>query len=681
MKIGINIFDLKPDANGGMAVYIKSVISFFPKLSPDDIFFLVGKKEVLKKINLNGFEKIEISGVTDRCFLSAKLKEIIRSNQIDVWFSPLLVLDPPFCPVPSATTIPDMQHEYLPEFFDAETLNWRKKSYQFSANNADLIFTLSQNSRNDIVRFLDINPNKVKNIFIDSSPNFKLSKSKDYVKKVKIKYHLPEKFLFFPANTWPHKNHLRLLKAFNLIKNQTDVNLVFSGFSHQSFKEILQFIRKNHLKKRVQFLGYVEEGDLFAIYISSMGLIFPSLFEGFGMPVIEAFRAKTPVLCSDLESLHEVAGDAALFFDPLSVSEMANSILKFTSNGELRDKLVKLGIARLKNFSYKKTAELTLKYLKQIGLKKKLIDQNSINYPTISVITPSYNQGQFIERTIKSVLNQGYPNLEYIVVDGGSTDNTIKILKKYSSKIRWISEKDKGQADAINKGIKMSSGEIIAYLNSDDTYEPGALKIVGSFFVENPMAKFVYGLGRHIDKHDKIIEDYPSVPTDFTGLHPTCAICQPTAFWRREMLLEIGFFDPSLKYAMDYDYWIRISKKYPLNFIYKYLGNTRFYDETKTVGQKVNVHREIIEVQKRYYDKVHANWILAYVHARLSKNNRSTIIKNTEFLLKLIVESFFGFIIFGHRLPPKRVFKYYLIWFKEIFAFAYRKKFKKLLKL
>jgi len=677
MRIGINIYDLKPAENGGMADYIRSLITYLPKIAPEDEFYLFGRVQCIKFPFRNNLKQITVREVFDRISLSDRLKELIMLHKIDVWFSPLLVLDPSPCTIPSATTIPDMQHEYYPDFFDEDLLKWRRNNYQSSADNADIIFTLSENSRNDIIRFLDVNPKKVKSIYIDSSINLKPTNDKIYLSGVKRKFNLPDKFLFYPANSWPHKNHLRLLEAFNRIKKIVDFDLVFCGYSHQKTPEIISFIKKNKLKERVHWLGYVKDYDLAGIYKNSFGLIFPSLFEGFGIPLVEAFRMGVPVLCSGITSLREIGKDAASYFDPLSVRLMSKTMLDFYKNNSLRNTLIKKGLLRERSFSYLTTAKKTLTSLKAIGTSGKSKETLTAVWPRITVVTPSFNQGKYIERTIKSVLNQKYPNLEYIVMDGGSTDNTLKVLKKYSDKLAWISEKDKGQADAINKGLKISSGEILSFLNSDDTFEPGSLKKVATYFKNNPMAKFVYGRGRHIDTKDRFIENYPSVPTDYTGLHSTCAICQPTAYWKRELLNEIGYFDSLLHYAMDYDYWIRISEKYPLNFMYEYLGNTRFYKETKTVGQKINVHREIIEVQKHHYSKVHANWILAYVHARLSKNDRSTIYKNTVFLLRLIFESLLAFVKFGKRLPPRRVWKYYLIWFKEIFAFIYRRKFKK----
>lgn len=225
----------------------------------------------------------------------------------------------------------------------------------------------------------------------------------------------------------------------------------------------------------------------------------------------------------------------------------------------------------------------------------------------ISIITPSYNQGKFIMQTIDSVLNQNYPNLEYIVIDGGSTDSTINILKKYKNKVKWISEKDKGQADAINKGIKMVTGDIIGYLNSDDIYLPQALKTVDDFFKLNPKAQWAMGDYSIINAEGRKIRPYVVWYKRF--LRPfnsyklltfTNYIVQPSTFWRKNVIKTIGLFDDSLPYEMDYDYWLRIASKFPLYIIKKSLSLFRIHDSSKSGLHYLRQFEEEIKVLEKH---------------------------------------------------------------------------------
>jgi glycosyltransferase involved in cell wall biosynthesis len=239
--------------------------------------------------------------------------------------------------------------------------------------------------------------------------------------------------------------------------------------------------------------------------------------------------------------------------------------------------------------------------------------------PLVSIVTPSYNQGRFIEETIQSVLNQNYPNLEYLVLDGGSRDNTLDILKRYEGRLVWISEKDRGQADAINKGFRLAKGDILGWLNSDDTYLPGAIRKVVQYFQAHRDVGMLYGEGYHVDSAGKIIERYYTEPFDFQRLGEICFICQPTAFLRAEVFRAIGPLETSLRYCLDYEYWMRVAKRFRISYLDDYLANSRLHFETKTLSQRVEFHQEILETVRKHYGHVPERWIYAYVHGYLNE--------------------------------------------------------------
>lgn len=222
--------------------------------------------------------------------------------------------------------------------------------------------------------------------------------------------------------------------------------------------------------------------------------------------------------------------------------------------------------------------------------------------PLVSIVTPSFNQGKFLEETILSVLNQDYGNIEYIVVDGGSNDNTIEVIQKYQSRLAWwASEPDKGQTDAINKGFNRASGEILAWLNSDDVYSPGAVREVVQFLVDHPQIGMVYGDLDFIDEKGRVIGKFNAAQTDLPRLRRGYVhIPQPSAFFRADLWKKVGPLDPSFFFAMDYDLWTRLASVSEL----KYLpGNTwakfRLHTEGKTVASDDRCWPEMIRVHYR----------------------------------------------------------------------------------
>lgn len=231
--------------------------------------------------------------------------------------------------------------------------------------------------------------------------------------------------------------------------------------------------------------------------------------------------------------------------------------------------------------------------------------------PKISIITPSLNQGEFIEKTILSILSQNYPNLEYLVMDGGSSDNTLKILEKYIERIKWVSEPDKGQTHAINKGLRMTSGSIVGYLNADDLLMPGALWKVAETFTADPNVMWITGKCRIVNEENneirKSITKYKNILLhlrSFPLLLMTNYISQPATFWRREALNEVGPLDENLHYVMDYEYWLRLYSKYPPAFIPDYLASFKIHQKSKTTstghkGIYIDEEKDIIQRHTR----------------------------------------------------------------------------------
>lgn len=207
-------------------------------------------------------------------------------------------------------------------------------------------------------------------------------------------------------------------------------------------------------------------------------------------------------------------------------------------------------------------------------------------YPKVSIITPAYNQGRFLEETILSVLNQKYPNLEYIIIDGGSTDNSVEIIKKYEKHLTyWVSEQDKGQSVAINKGLKMATGEILAYCNSDDCYLPSCLNTVVQYFQEHPNTDLIYGNAYFINEHGKLIGIKKELPFDYKM---ACCIgfgrivFDPSTFWRRSVLDKVDYIDENLHYIMDGDYFFRAAQCCKIEHVNDFLVAMRRHSQAKS---------------------------------------------------------------------------------------------------
>lgn len=224
------------------------------------------------------------------------------------------------------------------------------------------------------------------------------------------------------------------------------------------------------------------------------------------------------------------------------------------------------------------------------------------NLPLVSIITPSYNQVLFLEQTILSVIGQTYPRIEYIIIDGGSTDGSVEVIKHYEQHLTyWVSQKDNGQTHAVNKGIRKCSGEIIAYINSDDLYEKDAVQHIVDAYLKDSSAAVYYGTCATIDEQGKVIKTYEGGPTNFTYLQSKSMlpfIYQPACFFNAKLATRRPLFIE--KNCIDYELLLHLSQQYPLRFIPHAVAQYRVHAETRTNLEQDTIQRDKFYIQLRY---------------------------------------------------------------------------------
>jgi glycosyltransferase involved in cell wall biosynthesis len=262
---------------------------------------------------------------------------------------------------------------------------------------------------------------------------------------------------------------------------------------------------------------------------------------------------------------------------------------------------------------------------------EKAILNKDISWPKISIVTPSYNQAEFLERTILSVLNQNYPNLEYIIIDGGSIDGSVEIIKKYEKYLAyWVSEKDNGQTEAINKGFQKTTGDFVSWQNSDDTYLPRAFKEVSKAIKNFPEADIIFGNLFLIDEKDNKVGELRFTPFSvMTHFYDGMSITNQGSLWKRELMSRIGLLDTQYQFCMDYEFFLRAGiKGARFKNIHAFIGTFRQHKDTKTrrihmvkqndhevitniYGKKVHLSRffRMLSIARRsFYYLIQGNW-------------------------------------------------------------------------
>ena len=238
-------------------------------------------------------------------------------------------------------------------------------------------------------------------------------------------------------------------------------------------------------------------------------------------------------------------------------------------------------------------------------------------WPRVSIITPSFNQARFLRRCIDSVLEQDYPNLQYLILDGGSRDGTLDILRAYGGAITWRSGPDGGQAAAINEGLSRADGEIVAWLNSDDFYLPGAIERAVAFFEAHPDADLVYGRAWMVDEAGLPMREYPTFRFSHHDLARKCYVCQPAVFLRRRTIEAVGLLNERLDVCLDYEWWLRITRDRRCLFCNERLASSRHYETTKTASRRSRALIEAGYLMRHHFGRAPWRWSAKWIAHRM----------------------------------------------------------------
>lgn len=383
MNIGISLVDFTPGRMGGVETYVRNLVSWLAVNDHENCYTLICTDQ-----NVNYFDNI-IDRVKTLVFENDKkstsrlmrslIRKVFRTDMIQVGIDRLGLdlLHNPFTyaresrsKTPLIITFHDLQHHYYPEFFKAKEIQSRNSNYRRAANDADKIIADSDYTKQTILDNYNVSGDRIDVVLLGVDSEYKKDDDQEFLNRERELLGLTRPFLYYPAATWLHKNHVNLLTAVDILKNSYhfDGDLVLTGVATSARDSLLNKIEVLGLQDTVHILGYLPYDKLPTIYNLARMMVFPSLFEGFGMPVLEAMACGCPVVCSNVTSIPEVGGTAVGYFDPTSPEQIADSIMKLWHDDDaLHDMRVK-GIERARLFSWERTSRETLEvYHKSIG--------------------------------------------------------------------------------------------------------------------------------------------------------------------------------------------------------------------------------------------------------------------------------------------------------------------------
>jgi glycosyltransferase involved in cell wall biosynthesis len=383
MRIGLNLVRFAPGEMGGMETYFRNLLYYLQQLDHSNSYWLLcderyaGEFELLNpSFTLRPLNYTQpswkwfVRGVLRNALKVDILRPAFNRLEVDLVHHPFSMLNPMGCRISSVLTFQDMQHEFFPEFFSPFDLGQRREFYRRSAEEATRIIAISGHVKSDLVERYEINPDKIDVVYIGYNPAYRIIADANVLDTIRRKHDLNKPFIYYPAGTWPHKNHKTLLAALKIMKERYSFagQLVLTGVAKQAHASLEAEIARLGLDGTVRMLGYLPYDELPGLYNLARMLVFPSFFEGFGIPLVEAMACGCPVACSNATSIPEVVGDAGLIFDPNSAEEMASKVWQLWNDEALREDLRTRGLQRAGIFTLDIMARETIKvYEKAAG--------------------------------------------------------------------------------------------------------------------------------------------------------------------------------------------------------------------------------------------------------------------------------------------------------------------------
>jgi glycosyltransferase involved in cell wall biosynthesis len=376
MKIGLNAIVFEAGKMGGVETYFRNLVNHLQLQDSHHEFLLIDNGALGSDLPLShpNFRSMKFPYAPSS--LQGFVRNVLRNTiavdplereldrlGLEVIHHPFTVLNPMNLATSSVLTFWDMQHEFHPEYFSAAERYFRAKNYRTSAQRATRIIASANFTKECLVERYGIPEGKIDVVYVGYGDECKVGEDKAILDEIRTKFGLKKPFLYYPAATWPHKNHRTLLAALKILKETAgfDGELVLTGIARQSHGELLGEIDRSGLSAVVRILGYLPVEDLPGLYNLAKMMIFPSLFEGFGIPLVEAMACGCPVVCSRATCLPEIVDGAGLMFDPASPEDMAEKIWSVWSNDARREELRRLGLERAKIFDWRETARMTIR--------------------------------------------------------------------------------------------------------------------------------------------------------------------------------------------------------------------------------------------------------------------------------------------------------------------------------